>query len=155
MAGPVPTEDHEKPVSNVVFYDEPDLIRWFWDMYVKAAGKSVGYNIIGFDLPFLLRRSFDLGIRPGTKVDLRRYQTDPTTDLMALLYNWGQAKGLKWVCERYGIKNPNPNLEGSMVAEMDDATLAFYAIGDVEMVIDLYKKMEGVYFPPFWLKLEG
>jgi len=33
---------------------ESDLIRWFWSLFAKADGRSCGYNIIGFDLPYLL-----------------------------------------------------------------------------------------------------
>jgi hypothetical protein len=45
---------------------------------------------------------------------------------MAILYNWRTARGLKWVCKRYGIDNPLPDLDGSKVAEMDRETLRKY-----------------------------
>jgi len=57
-----------------------------------------------------------------------------------------QAKGLKWVCKRYGIDNPLPDLDGSMVQDMDIETLRAYAANDVKLVQALYKKMSGVYF---------
>jgi DNA polymerase elongation subunit (family B) len=126
---------------------EPELIRWFWEAFASCEGRCCGYNIIGFDLPYLLRRSFDLGIQVPFQPQLARFRSEPTTDLMAILYNWGTARGLKWVCKRYGIENPLPELDGSMVAEMERETLRQYAANDVYLVIELYKRMCGVYLP--------
>jgi DNA polymerase elongation subunit (family B) len=126
---------------------ETELIKWFWSAYARADGRSCGYNIIGFDLPYLLRRSFELGITVPIFPRLAKYQTDPTIDLMGILYNWGTPRGLKWVCKRYGIENPLPELNGSQVAEMDRETLRKYAGNDVYLAVELYKRMCGVYFP--------
>ncbi len=125
---------------------EDVIIREFWDAYKYHHGQSCGYNIIGFDLPYLMRRSFALGIKPSVMPDLRRYQTQPTLDLMAILYNWGTAKGLKTVCQLYGINNPLPDLDGSQVAGMDTETLRAYVENDVNLVYELHQKMSGVYF---------
>ena len=94
-----------------------------------------------------LRRSFDLGIQVPIQPQLSKFRIDPTLDLMAILYNWGQAKGLKWICKRYGIKNPLPDLDGSQVVNMDPETLRKYAGNDVFLVVELYKRMCGVYLP--------
>lgn len=126
---------------------EKDLIRWFWHAYHMAGGCSCGYNIIGFDLPYLMRRSFDLGICVPVQPHLAKYQTYPTIDLMGILYNWGSAKGLKWVCKRYGIPNALPDLDGSQVNTMDRETLRAYSGNDVTLVVELYKRMRGIYLP--------
>ena len=126
---------------------ECDLIRWFWFAYARADGRSCGYNIIGFDLPYLLRRSFELDISVPVFPRLAKFQTEPTTDLMGILYNWGTPRGLKWVCKRYGIENPLPELNGSQVANMDPERLRKYAGNDVYLVVELYKRMCGVYLP--------
>jgi predicted PolB exonuclease-like 3'-5' exonuclease len=125
---------------------EPLLLAEFWDMYQYHGGKSCGYNIIGFDFPYILRRSMALNVLPTIRPDLRKYQTYPTLDLMGVLYNWGQAKSLKWVCERYGIENPLPDLDGSKVAEMDSETLRAYVENDVQITYKLYTLMKGIYF---------
>ncbi|MBN1874244.1 MAG: hypothetical protein JXA33_08430, partial [Anaerolineae bacterium] len=108
-----------------------------------------GYNIIGFDFPVIMRRAFALDAKPAgvfNKVVLAKYRTDPILDLMGVLYNWDKARGLKWVCKRYGIPNPLPDLNGSMAAEMDRDTLRKYVGNDVNMTFRLYRKMQGVYF---------
>ena len=127
-------------------HDEKDIIKIFWNFYASANGRSCGYNIIGFDLPYLLRRSFELGIKPSIIPNLARYRTAPTLDLMMVLYNWQNFKGLKFVAERYGLDNPLPDLDGSQVATMDPETLRAYVENDVNLVYQLYKRMEGVYF---------
>ncbi|MEN6318476.1 MAG: hypothetical protein ABFD82_06935 [Syntrophaceae bacterium] len=122
------------------------LLDNFWNAYNDSHGFSCGYNIIGFDLPYLMRRSFDLGIYVPIIPTLAKYRTEPTIDLMGILYNWGQAKSLKWVCKRYGIDNPLPDLDGSQVKDMDAETLRAYSANDVQLVVELYEKMQGIYF---------
>lgn len=125
---------------------ESDIIRWFWKLFMENRGQCCGYNIIGFDLPYLMRRSFDLNITIPHKPDLRRYQNYPTCDLMGVLYNWNTPRGLKWVCERYGIENPLPDIDGSQVKDMTPQMLKAYVENDVELVYKLYSRMSGVYF---------
>ena len=125
---------------------ERNMIDLFWDMYNAHDGVSAGYNIINFDLPYLYRRSFALGTPVPLLPSLARYRTYPTIDLMQVLYNWGAPKSLKWVCKRYGIENPLPDVDGSMVKDMDDDTLREYVENDVRMTHELFKKMKGIYF---------
>ena len=56
---------------------ESDLIRWFWAAFAKADGRSCGYNIIGFDLPYLLRRSFDLASRSQSNPNCPSFALNP------------------------------------------------------------------------------
>jgi DNA polymerase elongation subunit (family B) len=131
---------------NVAVYDsEKDMISDFWEVYRGAKGQTVGYNSISFDLPYLLRRSMELETAPLVRVDLRRYQLKPSTDLMGILYNWGRAKSMKFVCKRYGIENPNPEWDGSMVSEMTDTEVCQYVAGDIYMLTELHKKMSSAY----------
>lgn len=130
-----------------VTHTEYEIIQTFWTAFSYAMGRSCGYNIIAFDLPFIMRRSFALKIKPYFIPSLAKYQTNPTTDLMGILYQWGQAKGLKKVCDMYGIPNPLPELEGSQVATMDAETLQKYSANDVYLIVELYKRMQGIYIP--------
>ena len=138
--------DLEPEVIDKYDHSEKEILEMFWLYYEDCGGNSCGYNIIGFDLPYIMRRSFDLGVKAPIIPSLAKYRTEPTIDLMGILFNWGQAKGLKWVCKRYGIDNPLPDLDGSMVQDMDAETLRAYAVNDVKLVQQLYKKMSGIYF---------
>lgn len=127
---------------------ESDLISTYWDvLFNYSYGNCCGYNILSFDLPYLLHRSMDLGVNVPRLLNLARYRIEPITDLYAILYNWGPGKGLKWVAKRFGLTNPLPEVEGSQVAGMDDALLRQYVASDVNLVVQLYRKMSGVYFP--------
>jgi DNA polymerase III epsilon subunit-like protein len=122
------------------------MLNTFWQLYGEHMQRVCGYNIIGFDLPFLLRRSFALGITIPAMPPMAKYRVEPTIDLMGILYNWQNYKSLKFVCKRYGIKNLLPELNGSMVNDMDNDTLLKYAKNDVDMTYVLYLKMQGIYF---------
>jgi len=126
---------------------EYDMLQEFWKRAVDATLLIAGFNVLGFDLPVILRRSMELGIY-CPRLDLRRYQISPITDLMQILAGWGSTRyrSLEWYANRYGIHNACPDLDGSMVKEMDDETLKHYLANDISMTQDLYKLMKGVYF---------
>lgn len=126
---------------------EADLLRALWACVRESRGHVCGYNIIGFDIPYIIKRSFDLGVRASYPLDLRRYQERPTTDLMQILAHWDmqKVKSLKFVCQRYGIENPLPDLDGSQYAEMPPDVKLAYVKNDVDMAVALYKRMVGYY----------
>ena len=131
-----------------VYETETDMLEAFWTLVRRNGGKVVGYNILNFDLPYLIRRSMDLEVPPHY-VSMRRYQTEPTTDLQMLAAHWGalRYKSLDFLCKRYGIENPLPELDGSMVKDMDDETLCQYNAVDVWKLRELWKRMNGYYWP--------
>lgn len=78
--------------------NEREIITWFWDI-VNQGGGFAGFNTFQFDLPFLIRRSWKLGIDVppirdghrwvGSQVDLRQvwalgeYQAAGSLDMIA------------------------------------------------------------------------
>ena len=79
-------------------YTEADLISDFWALYSKSCAptrKIVGHNIFGFDLPFLIRRSWANDIQvPATVIDRDRFWNERVfVDTMK-----------KWQCGTYGEK---------------------------------------------------
>jgi hypothetical protein len=125
---------------------ERRLLTWAWGMMARSNGNLVGYNLLGFDIPFMLRRSMALGIKPPMLPFMARYRMEPITDLYAILYSWQPGKGLKAVCRMYGIHNALPELDGSQVAGMDAATRRKYVCNDVLLTAALFEKMNGIYF---------
>ncbi len=130
--------DHETPT-------EASLLRFFWTRLKQMNGRSCGYNILGFDLPYILRRSMDLGVAASVQPFMAKFREEPTCDLYGLLYNWQPGKGLKWVASRYGIDNPLPDIDGSMVDQMTPEERRAYCANDVHLVVELFKKMLPVY----------
>jgi len=132
------------------FADEGEMINAFWRTAENHRLHLVGANILNFDLPYLMRRSMEFGVKVPIKLNLRRYQVDPICDLMQILAHWGsfRFKPLKWHCERYGIPIPMPDIDGSMVKDLEDVDLAQYVASDVWITRELWRKMDGIYWPP-------
>jgi DNA polymerase elongation subunit (family B) len=126
--------------------DERCVLSRFWDRFSDNNGNVIGYNLLGFDIPYLMRRSMALGLKLPMIPFMSRYRVEPVTDLYAILYNWGPGKGLKTVCKMYGIPNPLPEVDGSQVAGMDAAMLRQYVCSDVLLTAALFSKMNGIYF---------
>lgn len=137
---------HVSMVGGDVFED--DLLCEFWQYFAACSGNCAGYNILGFDLPYLMRRSMALGVRVSLIPVLAKFRTEPVTDLMAILYNWGsdRYKSLKQVARLYRIPNDCPDMDGSKVKDMTPGELREYQASDVRLVQALYQKMNGVYF---------
>lgn len=69
--------------------DEAAMLRQFWRVYLTAhsAGfRLVGFNILGFDMPFLIKRSWAHGIAVPKSVlaSSGRYWSETLIDLMIL-----------------------------------------------------------------------
>jgi DNA polymerase elongation subunit (family B) len=127
-------------------FGEREVLTAAWAFMASCDGNLIGYNILGFDIPFLLRRSMAMGVKPPLLPFMARYRVEPITDLYAILYNWAPGKGLKTVCRMYGIPNPLPDVDGSQVAGMDYAMLRQYVCNDVLLTAQLFNKMNGIYF---------
>lgn len=132
-----------------VNYSESALLEAVWQVFTDCLGRACGYNIIGFDIPYLQRRSLVLGVKPLCPPRLgSRYANEPILDLMGALYGWqGGAKGLKNVARLLDIPNPLPDMDGSLVATMDADTLRAYVANDIAMIVALFEKMDGLYWP--------
>ena len=65
-------------------YSEREIIGAFWDAISEAGPTKrwIGFNIKGFDLPFLIRRSFFYGITPSASPRLGRFWDERFIDLM-------------------------------------------------------------------------
>jgi len=130
--------------------NETKLLENFWRLYNDADGRCVGYNILGYDLPVILRRSALLGVLPyGPDVELRRYVDFPITDLMQILSNWNFQKweSLKLVTKLFDLPVEfDEEDSGEFVQYMTDDQLMDYCMKDVSAIWHLYHKMNHVYF---------
>ncbi len=135
--------------------EEKAALQEFWRRLSIRSWETlpvIGYNVIDFDLLRLMWRSMVLEIKPGRTIDLSRYGKE-VLDLYLILKNHNPrltsmvGMGLKPVCALLDIPNPLPDVDGSMVATMDDEELLMYAGNDIHLLQQLYLRMEGVYFP--------
>ena len=127
---------------------EPDILTRWWGIVSKHRGQYVHYNGLGFDVPWIVKRSMKHGIRPTSKdfLDLRRFQKYPHFDIQQILADWDRFNiiSLDLACNFTGVPSPK---EGEIAAK--DVAQAYadgkieqiaeYCLRDVESTHQLYK----------------
>lgn len=89
--------------------EEHTALAAFWTLVAQqfaGGGELVGFNVIGFDLPALIMRSWLLGVTPSLST-LRRHGQYGVIDLMDRLSFGGivPARSLAWWCHRMNIES--------------------------------------------------
>lgn len=128
--------------------DEPSLLRSFWSLVRDySALPLIGYNLLGFDIPFIVLRSMVHGVQPSRKLSMARFRTDEVFDMMMWLANWDLRQVLKLdvACTLLGIENPLPGVDGSQVEDMSEKELAKYGTAEIDKLFALYQRMEAFY----------
>ena len=108
--------------TKILAGDESDVLKAFWTLYEKATKdkrRMVGHNVFGFDCPFLVRRSYILGVTiPAGLLERGRYWSETFVDTMAV-----------WSCgnsqDRISLDNLSRALGGN--GKPDDCTGATFA----------------------------
>lgn len=128
---------------------EFELVTEAWEA-LYSFETMIGYNILSFDFPYLMRRSLANKITPPFIPNLAKYHTNGNIiDLYAILYNWDKGKGLKKVRDMYGLQNISPEINDITGASVNEQPLELrlkYAINDVFLCVQLYETMMGIYF---------
>jgi hypothetical protein len=123
--------------------EEATLLHRVWKA-VRQSQAIIGFNILGFDLPVLIRRSQYLGI-PTPSINLDRYRT-PHVDLMERLSFNGKLRyrGLDFYCKRFGIVVEDP-YKGKDIAELvageDWAGVAGHCLADLHKTHALAERL--------------
>jgi predicted PolB exonuclease-like 3'-5' exonuclease len=86
--------------------NERKLLKRFWKE--NRNRQFVGYNILDFDMPVVLRRSFYLGV-DAPRISVNRYRHDQIVDLMQILSYDGKLKyrSKEWYMRRLKMTNPD------------------------------------------------
>ena len=104
----------EPTVGTVQREPEASLLARFWR---ASEGHLVGFNVIAFDLPVLLRRSLYLGVTPPT-LHVDRFRHPRVTDLLQVLSHNGalRFRSLNFYARRFGLDVPD-QLSGQDMAQ--------------------------------------
>jgi len=130
--------------------EETEILVKFWHAWMQFGSRMCGFNIVSFDLPIIMRRSWALGVR-FAPIRLRRYSTEYVIDLMQEFYGWGQYpgkkyRGLKTLADMYGIPVSKKDVDGSMVATMTNEERCEYCASDVDVTWELARRLHGSYW---------
>ena len=94
----------EEAVLDDADFDEARLLRRFWASYKRTyreRGRFVGWNSNGFDLPYLIKRSWILGVEVPSTLYKGKWLADTWLDLMAAWTCYGFKEWVKLdVCAR-------------------------------------------------------
>ena len=134
------------PTEEFTTRDETSIIKEFWDLLSSdpqgRMPQVIGFNSHGFDLPFLVRRSWALGLKVPQCVRRGRYWE--TIDLME---EWGfgsrqERISLDQVSKFFGL--PGKNGSGKEFASLykrDQPTALEYLKNDLRLTRDVAVKM--------------
>lgn len=93
--------------------NETKLLTEFWDYlrgFVRHRDLLIGHNILGFDLPFIKKRSFIYDIKPTVELNCYKYQKDTIFDTMLHFDSWVYGKNnitsLKKLAYAFGLQCP-------------------------------------------------
>ena len=125
--------------------DEAEMLREFWSTWrSNRSSLWVGFNIVRFDLPFLYRRSWALGVEPSADMRTGRYWHANVVDLREVwqLGDYQAHGSLDTIARLFGVgaKNGDGALFSKTLKENRDAALD-YLRNDVDMTRAVFLRM--------------
>ena len=146
--GMIAFSDDMTPQQAVAWYGvhEKELLRQFWDWVGKSRPSLfITHNGLGFDLPFLKKRSIIHQVKPTMEISLTKYRTEPVYDTLAIWSNW-ESRGwvkLDVLARALGVETKSGS--GLQVAEMWHAgrgkEIADYCLQDCYVTYACYSKI--------------
>lgn len=129
--------------------DEFSILGRFWGQYTKSRASNrrmVGHNIAGFDIPFLMRRTWMLsGDVPPAVLDKGKWLDSTFVDTMSL---WGcgnrDAVKLDTLARSFGVGGKPEGVTGAMFAELlesDRRKAEEYLENDLRMTAAVAERM--------------
>ena len=144
------------PHSDVFRGTEADLLRKFWEILARKKPRLVSYNGRGYDGPFLMIRSAQLGIAPSLQLIQNRYDLSVHCDLQDVLGFQGTRRetySLDYWCRRFDVESPKGSIDGSQVSRVYRAgrieEIGEYCLRDVRATAQLYCKLADTLIPLF------
>ncbi len=132
--------------------DERRILEEFWDKVRSSRDwRFVTYNGLGFDLPYLIRRSIYVGASSTVGLPLRPYAPDSHFDVMRILSNWERSDTVRLdiVAELLGLQKWPPGMEGSQVLGLwragRVAEIEAYCLGDVRLTYEVFLRVESYF----------
>lgn len=140
--------DTMAPQGAVAWYGahEKELLRQFWERLGEIRPSLfITHNGLGFDLPFIKKRSVIHQVKPSLEISLARFRTEPVFDTMAVWSNWESRGWIKLdvLARALGVETKSGS--GTKVADMwganEGKAIAEYCLQDTYVTYSCYRRM--------------
>ena len=130
---------------------EVEILNKWWQIVKNHRGRFVHFNGLGFDVPWVLKRSMYHNIKPTSRdfLDTRRFTKFPHFDVQMIMADWDRyaVASLAQTCEFLDVPSPK---EGEIKAEdVADAfkngkikEIAEYCLRDVDATHKVYNILQ-------------
>lgn len=140
--------DQMEARSAVAWYggDERELLRQFWARLAQDRPTLfITHNGLGFDLPFIKKRSIIHQVKPSFDINLAKFRTEPVYDTMAIWSNWDTRGWVKLDVLARALQVDTKSGSGEQVAGMwekgQGLELAQYCLQDTYVTYACYCRM--------------
>ncbi len=140
--------DQMEPQGAVAWYgaDEKELLRQFWAKLAQIRpALFIAHNGLGFDLPFIRKRSVIHQVKPSVEISLARFRTEPVYDTMAVWSNWETRGWIKLDVLARALQVETKSGSGKQVADMwakgQGKEIADYCLQDTYVTYACYCRM--------------
>lgn len=140
--------DQMEARSAIAWYgaDERELLRQFWARLAQDRPTLfITHNGLGFDLPFIKKRSIIHQVKPSLDINLAKFRTEPVYDTMAVWSNWDQRGWVKLDVLARALQVETKSGSGEQVAAMwekgEGPELAQYCLQDTYVTYACYCRM--------------
>ncbi len=140
--------DQMEPRGAVAWYgaNEGEILRQFWTrLALDRPTLFVTHNGLGFDLPFIKKRSMIHQVKPSMDINLAKFRTEPVYDTMAIWSNWDTRGWVKLDVLARALNVETKSGSGEQVAEMwekgQGLELARYCLQDTYVTYACYCRM--------------
>jgi DNA polymerase elongation subunit (family B) len=140
--------DQLEPRGAVAWFggNERELLRQFWSrLALNRPTLFITHNGLGFDLPFIKKRSVIQQVKPSLEVNLAKFRTEPVYDTMAVWSNWDTRGWVKLDVLARALNVETKSGSGAEVAEMwgkgQGLELARYCLQDTYVTYACYCRM--------------
>ncbi len=140
--------DQLEPRGAVAWFggNERELLRQFWARLAQIKPMLfITHNGLGFDLPFIRKRSIIQQVKPSMDINLAKFRTDPVYDTMAVWSNWDTRGWVKLDVLARALNVETKSGSGEQVATMwekgQGLELARYCLQDTYVTYACYCRM--------------
>jgi len=140
--------DAMEPQGSLCWYgsNEKELLRQFWTRLAQdRPSLFITHNGLGFDLPFIKKRSVIHQVKPSVDISLARFRVEPVFDTMAVWSNWESRGWIKLDVLARALNVETKSGSGKQVADLwakgQRKEIAEYCLQDTYVTYACYCRM--------------